>query len=211
MEQYINDDKVSYILNISSATIGIFPIIYAFIRHVVCSAVLFTLSFIFALIDSTNTSKHQVVIQSLGVLDAIGGVILTITCALLVKMNNNIFGLVRILWLVMIVTSSCTFSFFARYANYSVIPNDITLIALIVSSGLLAATFIASRCRKNRTESQDTTTITEAILICGAIILRFDDDLQNYTHIPLGIIIWRFACWIAAMFAIQYYNKQNND
>ena len=201
-----NSERVSYILGVFSSVLGIIPIIYSSIKLLVLSSIALTISFIAALVNTTNTSENESILQITGMLDALGGVIVAITCSMLVKMHNNIFGCFRILWLLTIATSSCTYSFFARHMTSSVIPNDVTLIVLIASSILLGLSFIIARCRRNQTEEyHEKTTIAEAILICGAIFLRFDEDLEKYTHVSLGIIVWRCACWISSLFAIRFY------
>ena len=108
-------------------------------------------------------------------IDSMCGVAIAITCAFATNMHKTCFGAARLLWIVTMVTSSSSYSFFAELVDNDVLPNDISLIAISVSSGLLILSAIYMRCQK-RKETEETEhilkRISEGLLICGAFLLR---------------------------------------
>lgn len=132
--------------------------------------------------------------------DSMTGVAIAITCAFATSMHKTCFGAARLMWIVTMVTASSSYSFFAELVDNDVLPNDISLIAISVSSGLLILSAIYMRCNKRKkTEENENTLkrISECFLICGAFLLRFDKDIRKYTTVRVGVVGFHICLWCA--------------
>ena len=171
----------------------------------------FLLSFV-AFIGSTiavlNISVHEeenseFIDSAFFATDSMTGVVIAITCAFATNMHKTCFGAARLLWIVTMVTSSSSYSFFAELVDNDVLPNDISLIAISVSSGLLIVSAIYMRCKKRKEELEDTEhilkRISEGLLICGAFLLRFDKDIREYTSVRVGVMSFHICLWCAVV------------
>lgn len=153
--------------------------------------------------------------------DAICGVLVTITCAFAMRLHTTAVGMFRILWLVTLVTSSNSYAFFSNLIDQQYLPNDVSIIALGGSTGLLVCSSIYLKCRhsrqrQSRREQQENQeqqedqeqqeeeqqasdyrhTIAESLLVGGSFALRFDRDLRRVVHVSVGYSVWHVACWM---------------
>ena len=213
LQNHFNYDTI-YIINIISACIGVIPSLMAIIFEQFWIFSVFCFSFIVALIRAGISEKYERndYINILSIIDASCGVLISLTIAISVKMYKTLFGILRILWLVSVVTASCSYAFFQTQTGASFLPNDVTLITLIVSSVLLFVAYIASKtgCLKNK--SEETSIISELFLVLGAFVLRFDEDIQNLLSVSFGVAFWHLCCWLSGIFLTVFLrNKQKEE
>ena len=141
--------------------------------------------------------------------DAIAGVILTLSCTITIGMHNNCVGIFKTLWLVLLVTSSSSYVFFATFLKNTNIPNDISLIALGISSLILFVSAVYVRFKKKYEDNDDDEKennvhlLGEYSLVTGALILRLDEDLEKTFGYNIGYIFWHLFSWIAAVLCVN--------
>jgi hypothetical protein len=164
-------------------------------------------SFVASVTALLNSSVHanendEYVQDVFFAIDSMMGVAVAIVCAFTTTMHTTCFGVARLLWIVTMVTSSSSYSYFAQLVDQDVLPNDISLIAISVSSGILIVSAIYMRCKTNK-QNDDTDHIlkraVEGSLICGAFLLRFDNDIQEFTDLKIGVMAFHGCLWIAVV------------
>ena len=182
----MSSDSVAnlHIVRIISAVLGSIPTIACAHERqwkLLLACALTTCSAIFnATFERGNTSNTAKV---LGAVDAISGVALTLLCAIVLCMHRTIVGTLRIFWLVTLVTSSCSFVYIQNLApDVTVIPNDITIVALIASGILLAICVVISQvCTCCSPAERDRRAVAvEFAFVIGALSLRFEEEI--WTH-----------------------------
>lgn len=151
-----------------------------------------------------HTNYERVEYASLAVLqamDAVAAVVVTFVCSLHLNVHKTIIGMLRVLWLVTLVTSSSSYDFFKSMApNVSIIPNDITVITLAACGGLLIATIVYSRfCARDRTTRDPRAIVVELLFVAGAMMLRFEDDIEEVIHQRVGWMSWYICATVAAL------------
>ena len=203
---------VSLIVDYSCASLGIVPIfcaIYKELPIIVISSILGTISALgyTAVHGDENNIRVRNVFSAM---DAICGVLITLTCAFKTNLHTTYIGVFRILWLVTLVTSSTSYAFFSELLQQEQIPNDITIIALLVSIILLGFSAIYIKCKGRDIEPRSNWFIlTECILIVGALILRFQTDIERFIYYNIGYNSWHLSCWIALLICCKQIEEEN--
>lgn len=145
-----------------------------------------------------------------GIVQAAGSVVLTLSCSVSLPFHRTASGAFRVLWLITIVTSSCTYVYISSRTGADFLPNDVSLIALLVASGLLLASFVWGKaCRKKREgEESERSGIVEIVFVAGAFGLRFGTQLGEMISVrQLGVIFWNVASWIALCFTLYFLSR----
>lgn len=204
------DVDTLYIINVVCATIGIIPVLFALKqRYFFLFTIFFTCCCISVLYSSIVIDVEiNEAIRVFSVLNAISGVILALTVSLSVGLYKSIFGLLRILWLVAIVTASSSYAFFQDEFG-SFMPNDVTFITLIASAFLTFVAYVASRFKCCRSSSSNV--LPEVFLVVGAFALRFDSDVEKLLNVSFGIAFWNICCWFSATTLIINLKKENEE
>lgn len=155
-----------------------------------------------AVANATITNASSELTNGVAAADAIMGVSITIVCGILLKVYRSIIGMLRLLWLVALVTSSCTYVTFRTVAsNAKFVPNDVTIVAIGISIILFVITYILDRFYfRDSPPTRDIRTIAiEMVFACGACALRFDDDVQSMVPEFDGRAVWYASCWVASL------------
>lgn len=147
-----------------------------------------TLSLAFAVTVSVARGPTRL----LTALDASAGVALTVVLSLYLRAYASTVGAVRVVWLVALVTSSCGYEFVRELVpEASMLPNDVTLVAVAVAGGLLVGTAVLARACEWGDVRDERATAVEMVLSGGALGLRFDLSGHEWS-------VWHVACWVAA-------------
>ena len=204
----LNTTLVNASLHISTETLYIINLVCASLSIVpVCMALFCRLYFIFfmfavysmisilysAIIMEDDDSKNSQALQVFSVLNSVAGVMVALTIGISMGLYKSLFGILRIIWLVIIVTASSSYAFFQTELGASFLPNDVTFIALILSALLLLIAFIVNRLKCCRNES-NRSVLPEIFLVLGAFVLRFDSDIEKLLNISFGIAFWNVCC-----------------
>ena len=156
-----------------------------------------------AVINSTVYSA-----EILGAFDGIAGVLLTLTCAIYLQLYRTLLGSLRILWLVTLVTSSCTYVYFKTLVpDLSFIPNDITIIAFASSIVLLVSCMLFARIVNAEYVHDKRAILVEFVFNVGALTLRFEEEIQQLIRVELGWSLWYLACWIAVCITLYILRR----
>ena len=133
-----------------------------------------------------------------GAIDALSSVVVTVSCAISLCSHRTLVGILRVMWLIVLVTSSCGFNFVKeRLPTLSFIPNDITIGALMAGGVLLCMYAYFQRGTRARRDGRSIA--VEAIFVLGAFALRFRADIARITTIDAGLAIWHTFQWSAVM------------
>ena len=148
--------------------------------------------------------------------EAVAAVLLTLVIGLALRIERTVLGALRILWLVVTVTSSCSYAFFQEVGDVEFLPNDVTIAALAVSLGCLLLSVCCARLfvRNHQAEnaaSRPAKLGVEAALVCGALCLRFEEDFTSVVQMRLGWACWHLASNLAAGGAIVLLRRARRD
>lgn len=145
-----------------------------------------------------------------GVVDALASVLLTISCAIALCSHRSLIGTLRVLWLIVLVTSSCGFSFVKeQFPSVSFIPNDITIGALLASAVFLFLFAYSQRGTRIRRDGRSM--LVEVIFVLGAFALRFRADIARITSVDAGLAIWHAFQWSAVIAALWILRTPRED
>lgn len=133
-----------------------------------------------------------------GAVDATSGVLLALACCVYLGAHNSRVGIVRLLWLVTIVTASCGYVYTQQTLALSSLPNDVTLVVVTGSAALLALAAIFSRACRPSSRSPRVVYI-EFVFVVGALSLRFNSDIHEAVGVNIGWSGWYIACWTASL------------
>jgi len=184
---------------------GIVPVILSVFFEKYCITITALLATFVAVTETSvsyNDNSDQVKTIFVAA-DMISSICITLLCCFVIKLFRTCIGIFRTLWLVTLVSASSTYVFFQSLIDSDVpIPNDISLIALVVSVALLAFSAIYVKCKKRNIVSDDVwedrlNLTIESVLIIGAFTLRFSKDIEGYINIQIGKKVWRMCSWCA--------------
>ena len=144
------------------------------------------------LIENNNPN----VVNGFAAADALCGVVVTLAVGYTLSLFKTCLGTFRVLWLVALVTSSNGYAFVKNLSGQAYLPNDITIVALGVSAFVLIMCAIYIKCQRSRITRTIRHQIAEGILVLGAFIIRFDDDINRIINFRIGFSIWHLSCWI---------------
>lgn len=133
--------------------------------------------------------------------DAIVSVFLTISIAYTLRLYKTPIGIFRVLWLILLVTSSSSYAAISAFTGQSYIPNDITVIAIGVSIIILIFMSIYARCRKRHQTYEPSVKhlVSEYALVVGALMLRFETEIASIVSVFIGWTFWHLSCWISSI------------
>ena len=145
--------------------------------------------------------------------DAIVSVLLTISIGYTLRLYKTPMGVFRVLWLILLVTSSSSYAAISAFTGQSYIPNDITVIAIGVSIIILIFMSIYAKCRKRHQTYEPSVKhlVSEYALVIGALILRFETEIANIVSVFIGWTFWHLSCWISSIISctIKYENENS--
>lgn len=165
-------------------------------------------------LGGANTTAVQAALETA---NASVGVLYALSCAWRVSAYFTIVGAFRSLWLITIVTSSCSYtsarSLSPRLAP--AIPNDLTLIALAVGGVFFALSLCVSLCKKkDRLVSRDGRVLAmEVLLICGALGIRYQSDFDSIlrSKTDIGWSLWYVCCHLTTLIIVVLSNGKSTD
>lgn len=139
----------------------------------------------------------------IGALNAGAAVVFTLGCAMSIDIHRSLVGLIRVLWLVALVTSSSGYVYIQElFPDIGFIPNDLAIAATICSIVLLFVSIVVARFCRRQAIQDKRTVLVEMTLAAGALTLRFDEELNRILTVQLGWALWHLSCWISAMTAL---------
>jgi hypothetical protein len=167
-----------------------------------CSACAVIIACVHSTLDLEQNSETTVDIFIL--IDTIAAIILTFICGLYMNLHKTCLGVLRILWLIVLITTSSSYTIFSMN-TYNVLPNDLTVIA--ISSTLILfimLTGLIKMYRRNRNSEEEPKhglqIFAEYSLICGALVLRFEEDLfGDSDQYSKGRTVWHFCAWVSIL------------
>ena len=151
------------------------------------------------------------------VVNATNAVLFTLTVASRVRGYRTIVGALRTLWLVAIVTSSCSFASVRALSPRlaPAIPNDLTIIALAVGVFFLCAAFCTSLlCRKQDRAIRDERVVTsEVLLIMGALSVRYQTNIDEIAEARTraGWAAWSLCCHTLVLIIVRISKRDGES
>lgn len=209
----ITNNTIVFILHLTASNAFVFPFVLSLIFSkwsISFASFIYCISANLRLYTQLNQNSESVRKVSVAV-DAVCGVIVTCVCAFALQLNKTCVGTFRILWLVTLITSSTSYSFFKNLAQHSMIPNDISVIMLGVSGILLIFTALYSKLLKKNDNEFDTfrqtrnrkkMILVESLLVGAALLFRFDTEVANFIHVMIGTFVWHTCCSLALLVCI---------
>jgi hypothetical protein len=136
-------------------------------------------------------------------------VVQTIVMLCTLRVHRTLIGAVRILWLVTLITSSCTHAYIQQLApNVPFIPNDVTIVVFTLTVLAIVGCAIHAHCTRMPAATRDPrVAIVEFLLAAGALALRFDVTLDRFAdatrmHIDaVGVMLFYACTWCATFVA----------
>ena len=102
--------------------------------------------------------------------------------------------------------------FFNTSFGTTALPNDITLIALLGSSFMILVAYVIAKCCRARNPSfSDEATPAEVVLVIGAFILRFSDNIEEIIQVSIGVAAWHICEWLSGIIVIRKLRRQEED
>jgi hypothetical protein len=201
------------IAGLVSAGLGVVPILIAsayFESVIALASAMITLSGLFHSNLKTPVETTRALVE---VVDSVVAVLFTLLICVRIGTHRSIVGVLRMFWIIAIVTSSCTYNSIRGLApdDFSFIPNDITIIALGVACFLLVATYIASRLSRVQSARDTRVIIVESALVLGSFALRFEDDIARVTRLLIGWMAWYLACHLASLIALYIVRHPRSE
>lgn len=157
-------------------------------------------SIVVGVLASGNGGRRDILVAA----EAIAAVVLTLILGLVLRIQDTLLGALRILWLVVTVTSSCSYVVFRHVGKIDFLPNDITVVTLVVSMSCLLLSVCCARVISRENDPSDariSKLVVEALLMCGALCLRFEEDISGVVGMPIGWTSWHVASNAAATVA----------
>lgn len=194
--------SIGPIVDVISSSLGVVPILVCLTFEKYVLFFFTSLSCIIAVLHSSillQENSDEIYQYFVG-LDSIASVFLTICCSFYLKMNRTFVGSFRILWLVTLVSSSATYVFFTSVSKEDYIPNDVSLIAIGISVILMILSALYVRCRTTTPhELNQKHQVAESLLVVGALILRFEKELEEFVKYKIGFLSWHFCSWVSVI------------
>lgn len=194
------------------SSFGIIVIIISVKKNKYILAFFSSLLTIVSILHSASNFKYNdiKVINGLIALDSITSVLLTFAIAYSSGLYKTLIGFFRILWLILLVTSSSSYATISAFTGKAYLPNDISIIAISVSVFTLICMSCVSRClkKKEMQESSVKHVISEYSLVIGALILRFQFEIQKIFSILIGWESWHISCWISVIVTSTIHQQE---
>lgn len=210
------DTETLYVINLVCASLSIVPVCMALLYKLYFIFSMFSISSIISILYSAiilkDNSKNAQSLRVFSVLNSVSGVIVALTIGIETGLYRSIFGLLRIVWLITVVTASSSYAFFQTEFGASFLPNDVTLITLVSSAFLLLMALIFNKLKCCR-DLSNKSVFPEILLVLGAFVLRFDVDIEKLLNVSFGMSIWNVCCWCAGVILIidtKCKKKKNN-
>lgn len=148
-----------------------------------------------------------------GAVDAGASVVLTLACATALCAHRTMLGSLRVLWLVVLVTSSCGFNYVkAEFPGASFVPNDVTIFALVGSAVVLLAYACVAHGGAGHAGRRDRRgVIFDGTLALGGFALRFREDIARLSGLDVGLAVWYVLQWTAVGVALWILRTPRND
>tara|TARA_B100001063_G_scaffold239929_1_gene264190 strand:+ start:366 stop:968 length:603 start_codon:yes stop_codon:yes gene_type:complete len=165
-------------------------------------------SVVIGVLASGNGGRRDILVAA----EAIAAVMLTLALGLILRIQDTLLGALRILWLVVTVTSSCSYVVFRQVGKVDFLPNDVTVVTLVVSmSGLMLSVCCARVISRGNDQSNAPLSklAVEALLMCGALCLRFEEDVSGVVGMPIGWTSWHVASNAAAAVTAYAHLRRN--
>lgn len=136
--------------------------------------------------------------------DGIASVMLVLACLMSLRVHQAIVGVLRILWIIVLVTSSSSHQYIRTLFpdKLSVVPNDLTIITIGIAILGFILSLVFARLNTCQHARDFRATGVEILFALGALSLRFDDEIYEYTTILVETLIWYATEWTAAVLAI---------
>lgn len=187
---------------IVSAGLGVVPVFESiFVEHTslfLVSSFATLIAVLHAVIEVEDNETH--VRNRILAVDSGVAVLLALYVGLRLRLHTTTVGFFRILWLIVLVLSSSSYSVLASIYGDD-FPADVSLVAIAASVVVLVCISLVSRCfRRIRYDEDDSDIrhlIAEYALVCGALLLRFTDELQVYIRMDVGWPAWHLSAWCA--------------
>lgn len=197
----INSKIIPYI-DCSISGTGIIAVFIAIHFEKLSIAIFSILLTIIALIHSVAnlTINETKIVSGIIATDSICSVLLTLAIAFTLRLHKTPIGVFRILWLILLVTSSSSYATISAFTGQTFLPNDITFVAIAVSTIILICMSIYAKCKRINTPYEANTKhiISEYALVIGALCLRFENEIFRIILIKIGWISWHLSCWISS-------------
>ncbi len=185
---------------------GMFPILLSAYFNYLSISGACSLATTTAMLHSALPYNNSTNAQLVAAADGSSGVVLVLTCLMCLGVHRTIAGVLRILWIVVMVTSSCTYVYMKTSFPHelSFIPNDLTIVALGTALLGLAASTVYTRVFYRPVVGRDArVTGAEILFALGALTLRFDDEIQDYVPAAhIGSSIWYASEWSACLWTV---------
>tara|TARA_B110000046_G_scaffold158117_1_gene169889 strand:- start:1975 stop:2655 length:681 start_codon:yes stop_codon:yes gene_type:complete len=189
---------------IISAGIGVIPVVAAAICFESALAFASTMVTLSGLFHSSLGTTVEATRAAVEVADSIVAVTFTLIVCVRIGAYRTLVGALRLLWIVAIVTSSCSYVAIRELApdNFAFIPNDLTIVALGVACVLLVGSYAVSRCYQLESARDARILVVESMLVVGSFTLRFDEDIARIIRFFVGWVVWYLACHVASLVAV---------
>ena len=208
-------EQIESLVLISTISIGFLPLIIA------CMYEKYTFCFICIcciLIGYFSASKSSLPIAFnsnitsdaiVNVSVSVSSVFYALICMIYLRAITIVSSL-RTLWIIVIITSSCTFTDLQNYVPLEVLPNDITVYMLVIGVLLLLLTACISKlCYKKKEEINKKVIIVEFLFVIGAFAIRFEDYIKKYLTLDIGNCIWYLMSWINGVIMLNIITQES--
>lgn len=196
---FSDKNSMDDIARVICAALGVVPILVsAFFGHIGILLAT-TFSTIATILNSVSAPPDQPVFVTV---DCASGVLLVVICSFSLQIWRTVLGAVRLLWVVILVTSSSSYAIIRAFApDVGIIPNDLTILAIAACLTLLILFAAVNRCAKPQYKERDKRfVVVELLFVLGALALRFSEDITRTTTVDdIGECLWYISCWAATV------------
>ena len=194
---------------LACSTFGIFPLFYSTFcrRYIIMTSIISCMFGGFLLATSVRESTPYVIAN------CVTGIANTLICVAHLNVNRSIVSMLRVLWLVTLVTSSCTYVSLRNTSSVQILPNDLTIVLLGVSLLFFIGFFVIQKfvCKGASTQRDRRAIVVESVYIAGAFCLRYDAELKDMSGSHVGWNLWLMACWTATLITIFILRTPPDD
>jgi hypothetical protein len=196
------DESIMRVVDLAvsaSGTVAIFLSIYFNkIKLALATALLTIVSTVRSNMNFENNTEH--LLKRILAVDALCSILLTIVISFESKLHNTFIGMFRVLWLILLITSSSSFVTISAFTAQNQIPNIVTIILIGLSLVMILFISIYNKLKKaGKKNSHVNQIISEYALVTGSLLLRFDEQFERYIGVYIGWTIWHLMCWIAVI------------
>lgn len=185
-------------IHLVCAIVGVVPSVLAACDGRLCLAGLALLATGTALVHVSVPDSRALLPSAV---DALASVLVTLGCGIALCSHRSLVGAIRVLWLIVLVTSSCGFNFVKeQLPSVSFVPNDVTISALVFGAVLLCST--AYLHRGTRAHRDARSIVVDVLFVLGALALRFRADVERVASLDVGLAVWHTMQWSAVLFTL---------